>query len=135
MINVFSRDQMIEYGYRPNEYYISILPTGGPKGVPIFKDLPNVITEVFDDVEYDCIKTQYPDGNGLRFAKALTSTQADNIAAFINSLPTDYILNIHCVHGSSRSAAIAEVLENKPCSKEVNQRVYNMIKERLNGIS
>jgi predicted protein tyrosine phosphatase len=139
MINVFSRDDMIEHvkthGVLKDQFYISILSTGGPKGIPIFEDLPNVITEVFDDVEYDCIKTQYPDGTALRFARALTSKQADNIAAFINALPSNYILNIHCVHGASRSVAIAEAIKNKPCSKDVNKRVYKMVKERLDGIS
>lgn len=135
MINVFSRDEIIEYGYHPNEYYISILPTGGPKSVPIFKKADNVLTLVFDDVNTDCIKTKLPHSYGLRYAKAMTELQADKTAVFIETLPEDYVLNIHCVHGVSRSAAIAAAIENKPNTEFGNSRVYNLIRDRLHGIS
>tara|TARA_B110000503_G_scaffold28131_1_gene44928 strand:+ start:10479 stop:10904 length:426 start_codon:yes stop_codon:yes gene_type:complete len=141
MINVFSRDAFIEYIKTKEvescgEYFISILSTGGPKGVPILKEnTSNAISLVFDDVEYDCIKTQYPDGNGLRFAIAMTSTQADKLASFIKQIPTNSIINVHCVHGVSRSAAIGAAIDNKPNPEKGNRHVYKLIKERLHGIS
>lgn len=135
MINVFSRNEMIEYGYRPNEYYISILPTGGPKGEPIFRPASNVLTLVFDDVEKDCIKSTYPDGNGLRFAKAMSVAQAKQVAAFIKKLPKDYTLNINCVHGVSRSAAMAAAIDNTKNPQAGNKLVYDLVKREMNGIS
>lgn len=135
MINVFSRDEMIEYGYCPNEYYISILPTGGPKGEPIFQPAPNVLTLVFDDVEKDCIKTKLPHSYGLRYAIAITESQADQVVAFIDNLPKEYVLNIHCVHGVSRSAAMAAAIENKSNAEHGNIKVYNLIRKKLHGIS
>lgn len=135
MINVFSRDQIIEYGYRINEYYISILPTGGPKGIPIFEDASNVLTLIFDDVEKDCVKSTYPDGNIIRFAKAMTVTQAKQVAAFIKKLPKNYTLNINCVHGVSRSAAMAAAIDNTENPQAGNKLVYDLVKKEMNGIS
>lgn len=139
MINVFSRNNFIEYIKDkdiPNcgEYFISILSTGGPKGIPVIGNYSNVITLVFDDVEYDCIKPQYPDGNGLRFARAITNSQADELAKFIKNLPNEYVLNIHCVHGVSRSAAVAAAIKNIPKPEDGNRLVYKLIKERLHGL-
>lgn len=135
MINVFSRNEMIEYGYRPNEYYISILPTGGPKGEPIFQPASNVLTLVFDDVEKDCVKSTYPDGNGLRFAKAMSAAQARQVAVFIKKMPKKHILNIHCVHGVSRSAAMAAAINNTENFEAGNKLVYDLVKREINGIS
>ena len=136
MIKVFSRDGMINhikcYGILSNEYYISILPDGGPKSTPVFKEnYPNVITLIFSDVLVDCIKTQYPDGTGLRFARAMTKTQADELCAFIKSIPTNATINIHCVYGKSRSVAIGLAIENKEFNSMCNKHVYTLIKERL----
>lgn len=135
MINVFSRDDIIKYGYRTEEYYISILPTGGPKGAPIFEKADNVLTLVFDDVEEDCIKTKLPHSYGLRYAKAFTIAQAKQVVAFIKTLPDNYVLNIHCVHGVSRSAAMAAAISNTKNTEAGNKLVYDLLKREINGIS
>ena len=134
MITIFSRDEMIDHvalhGVLPHEYYISILPTGGPKGIPIFENnLPNVITLVFDDVVEDCIKTQYPDGIGLRYAKAMTEQQADLLVDFIKKVPSHANINIHCVQGHSRSMGIKRAIMNE--EPKGNKHVYWLVKERL----
>lgn len=136
MIKVFSRDAMIahikEVGVSPDEYYISILSTGGPKGVPIFKgSYPNVIALVFDDVTHDCIKTKYPDGVGLRFARAMTESQADRLCEFIKKIPANATINIHCVQGESRSVGIALAIENKDIEILGNRHVHKLVRERL----
>ena len=135
MIKLFSRSSMIDYvtsyGVLPNEYYISILPTGGPKGIPIFKEnYSNVITLVFDDVLTDSIKDKWPDGIGTFTAKAMTLEQADILANFIKEIPAGATINIHCVEGMSRSPAIAAAIENKPAAG--NRYVYELLMERLN---
>lgn len=134
MIKVFSYDQMENYissnGVDSDEYYISILSTGGPYGIPIFKQSPNIFTMSFDDVQHDCLKSKYPDGVGLRWAKAMTASQADDLCEFIRKIPDHSIINVHCARGHSRSKAIAFAIENKPNTR-YNLLVYNLIKERL----
>ena len=134
MINIFSRNDMIEhvntYGISKEEYYISILPTGGPKGIPIFKiPLFNVITLVFDDVEENIIKDKWPDGIGTFMAQAMKPEQADELCEFIKQIPKDAIINIHCVDGESRSVAIGAAIEHKPIAG--NTLVYKLVSERL----
>jgi predicted protein tyrosine phosphatase len=138
MINVFSRDSMIDYimsyGVLPNEYYISILPTGGPKGEAIFKQpLPNVITLVFDDVERDSVKNKWPDGYGLFIAKAMTVQQAEELYTFIKSIPNNSTINIHCVEGKSRSVAVEAAIKNSP--QKGNAHVYKLLRDRLHDNS
>lgn len=134
MIKIFSYDQMENYissnGVNSDEYYISILSTGGPYGIPIFKQSPNIFTMIFDDVQTDCLKSKYPDGDGLRWAKAMTAEQADDLCEFIRGIPDHSIINVHCAWGHSRSKAIAFAIENKPNTSN-NLLVYNLIKERL----
>jgi predicted protein tyrosine phosphatase len=134
MIKIFSRNAMMDYvmsyGVLSDEYYISILPTGGPKSIPIFKEsYDNVITLVFDDVLTDSIKDKWPDGVGTFTAKAMTLEQADMLANFIKEIPPGATINIHCVEGMSRSPAIAAAIENKPAAG--NQHVYKLLKEQL----
>ena len=138
MIKIFSQDAMKDYimlnGILPNEYYISILPTGGPKGIPIFNQpAPNVITLVFDDVVEDSIKNKWPDGVGFFIAKAMTSSQADELCNFIKQIPSDATINVHCVEGKSRSVAIAAAIENT--QQAGNAHVYKLLKSRLNDYS
>lgn len=140
LINVFSRNSFVDYIKDKDiptcgEYFISILSTGGPKGIPVIGDYSNVITLVFDDVEYDCIKTQYPDGDGLRFARAMTNDQAIRLVNFVKNLPKDYVLNVHCVHGVSRSGAIAAAIKNNENPPDGNKWVYKLIREKLHGVS
>ena len=124
-------DYVTLYGVLPDEYYISILPTGGPKSIPIFKEsYANVITLVFDDVLTDSIKDKWPDGIGTFIAKAMTLEQADMLANFIEEIPSGATINIHCVEGMSRSPAIAAAIENK--SAAGNQHVYKLLMDRLN---
>jgi predicted protein tyrosine phosphatase len=134
MINIFSYKNIKAHislnGVNPDEYYISILSTGGVNGIPIFENISNVCTMIFDDVTYDCLKTQYPDGNGLRWAKAMTERQADSLCKFVKQIPTDVTINIHCAWGHSRSKAIAAAIENAT-STTGNKLVYKLIKERL----
>ena len=134
MIKIFSYDQMENYissnGVNPDEYYISILSTGGPYGIPIFNPSLNICTMIFDDVQTDCLKSKYPDGVGLRWAKAMTAEQADDLCEFIRGIPDHSIINVHCAWGHSRSKAIAFAIENKPNTSN-NLLVYNLIKERL----
>jgi predicted protein tyrosine phosphatase len=133
MINAFSRDQMIDYylsyGILPDEYYISILPTGGPKGVPILPNGHNIITLVFDDVVENSVKDKWPDGIGTFIAQAMTSQQADELCEFIKKIPSDANINVHCVYGQSRSAAIKAAIANQPLIG--NPLVYRLVKERL----
>jgi predicted protein tyrosine phosphatase len=134
MINVFSRNDMIDYvsthGILKDEFYISILPTGGPKGVPIFDVLlPNIITLVFDDVEENIVKDKWPDGIGTFIAQAMTTKQADELCNFIRRIPKDATINIHCVDGTSRSVAIGAAIKHKPTAG--NALVYKLVSERL----
>lgn len=134
MINVFSRDAMINriitQGVSSDEYYISILPTGGPNSMPIFdNNSPNVITLVFDDVVNDCIKTQHPHNTNLRYARAMTVHQADELCKFIKQIPSGSIINIHCVWGEKRSLAVAAAINNS--YEQGNKLVYKLVKERL----
>lgn len=135
MIQVFSRDAMIDYinsyGVLPYVYYISILPTGGPHSVPVFKETyPNVITLIFDDVLEDCIKTP-SDGDDVRFARAMSETQADELCEFIKKIPNNATINIHCVWGKSRSLSIALAIENKEFEPLSNRHVYDLVRKRL----
>lgn len=134
MINIFSYKNMkahiLSNGVNPDEYYVSVLSTGGVNGIPIFENVPNVCTLVFDDVEYDCLKTQYPDGNGLRWARAMTALQADSLCKFVKQIPTNTTINIHCAWGHSRSKAVAAAIENATTTTG-NKLVYTLIKERL----
>jgi len=136
MIKVFSRMSMIDhinlYGVSPNEYYISILPTGGPHSSPIFKGThSNIITLIFDDVLKDCIKPHHTGSIYLRSARAMTEAQADELCRFIKKIPNGAIINIHCVEGKSRSVGIALAIENKKIDLLCNKHVYNLVKERL----
>ena len=140
MINIaiYNRNEFIEYLNKNqlsdntvpyiDEYFISILPTGGPKGVRIFEeDHSNVITLVFDDVLIDELKDKHPDGEGFFTAKAFTTEQAILLNKFIDSIDITKKINIHCVEGKSRSTSIARyILETKTY---MNSTVYNQLKE------
>ena len=93
--------------------------------------LPNVITLVFDDVSYDCIKTKLPHSSDLRLAKAMTEPQADDLCNFIKKIPPTSIINVHCAWGFSRSAGIAYAIENKELTTHGNRYVHKLVKERL----
>lgn len=127
-INVLSRKEMLEY-YKdhPDQYYISILPTGGPDGGRILEDSPRSITLVFDDVLQDGPKSLHPIAEGYFDARAFTKEQAVELVKFIKSIPEGEQINIHCVQGRSRSIAVAKfILEQYSTG---NSLVYNLLKE------
>lgn len=111
-----------------DEYFISILPTGGPKGERIFKrDHHNTITLIFDDVLQDELKNKYPDGEGFFTAKAFTIEQAITLNRFIKTIDIHKKINIHCVAGRSRSTAVARyIIESKT---RMNATVYQLLKD------
>lgn len=127
-LNILSRKEMLEY-YKnfPDQYYISILPTGGPDGGNILEENANGITLVFDDVLEDCLKSMYPIADEYFEAKAFTNSQARQLVRFIKSIPENSIINIHCVEGRSRSVAIAKfILEQYSYG---NQLVYRLLND------
>ena len=123
IINLFSRWDFIDFIERRiisdntvekfnGEFFISILPSGGPHSTPLFTEShPNVLTISFDDVESDGTKW----GNDIQAyfdAKTMTSYQARELVTFIKKIPSESIVNIHCVYGSSRSGAVAQFLKD-----------------------
>lgn len=110
-----------------DQYYISILPTGGPDGGKIVDDGPNTITLVFDDVLEDGPKSLHPIAEGFFDAKAITKEQALELRRFIETIPENTVVNIHCVQGRSRSIAVAKFLLER--YNEGNSLVYRLLKE------
>lgn len=117
-----------------DDYYVSILPTGGPKGEPIFyKEHMNVITMVFDDV-LESGKMWGKDINDYYDAVAITPDQAKVLHHFLQSIPDDSNVHIHCVYGISRTGAVAKYLrDNRNATVHnvdltyVNNRVYQLL--------
>jgi len=130
-LNILSRQEMLEY-YKdhPNQYYISILPTGGPDGGRILEDSPKSLTLIFDDVLVDGPKSLHPIAEGFFEAKAFTKEQAKSLVEFIKSIPKNNIINIHCVQGRNRSIAVAKFILEQYSSG--NSLVYNLLKENDN---
>lgn len=138
MICCYSRTEFIEFLNKnnisdnnvenTNSYYISILPTGGPKSEPIFKlSHNNVITLVFDDVEHDQIKDKYPDGEGTFIARAFTDVQAIELINFITNMDMNKDIHIHCVEGKRRSISILKyILDTQYKPSDI---VYNLLKK------
>lgn len=113
-INMYSRIEFIDFissrrindetvDSFENEYFISIIPTKGPDSKVIFlRDHRNVITMRFDDVLTNDEKKT-----------AITKEQAKELAKFIKGIPQNTTVHIHCVHGFSRSTAIATAVINR----------------------
>ena len=94
-----------------NEYYISILPTGGPYCEPIFlEDTNNIITMVFDETDNNSIIKYDPDIGDYHFVRCFTREQAIKMHEFLDKISNDSNVHIHCVFGYSRSTAIAKYL-------------------------
>lgn len=122
---------MLEYySDHTDQYYISILPTGGPDSNRILEDGPKSLTIIFDDVLEDGPKSLHPIDEGFFEAKAFTSSQARDLVKFIKTIPESSTINIHCVQGRSRSIAIAKFILERYSSG--NSRVYNLLKENDN---
>lgn len=119
---------MLEY-YKdhPDQYYISILPTGGPDGGRIVEENSKSITLVFDDVLEDGPKSLHPIAEGFFDAKAFTKEQAISLVEFIKNIPKNNVINIHCVQGRSRSIAVAKFILEQYSSG--NSLVYQLLKE------
>lgn len=129
-INIFSRREFIDLykktGNIHNQYYISILPTGGPDGDPILHPADNVITLIFDDVLKDELKSMLPIEDNMFMAKCFTVEQAKQLNKFINNIKIPCVVNIHCVEGRSRSFAIARFLLET--ITHGNKLVYELLK-------
>lgn len=116
------------------DYYVSILPTGGPKGEPIFyKEHTNAITMVFDDV-LESGKMWGKDINSYYDAVAITEAQAKVLYDFLQSIPDDSVVHVHCVYGASRTGAVAKYLRDYRNATVhnvdltyVNNRVYQLL--------
>lgn len=96
-----------------DDYFLSILPTGGPKSTPLFKNnYNNVLTLYFDDVDQDGFKDGRPDVDMIVPIKVITNTQIKSIIEFVTKIPTSSNLHIHCVEGISRTGAIKKFVED-----------------------
>ena len=115
------------YKDHPDQYYISILPTGGPDGGRILEDSDTTITLIFDDVLEDGPKSLHPIAEGFFDAKAFTKEQAISLVKFIKKIPEGSLINIHCVQGRSRSIAVAKFILEQYSSG--NSLVYKLLKE------
>ena len=142
----FSRDEFVNYlkisditeeniEQFTNEYFISILPSGGPKSIPVFSQQHyNALTIQFDDVEEDSRKWG---GDVQMFieAKAITDYQATILLKFIDTIPESARVNIHCVYGVSRTGSVAKFLQEYRNAQitvkdpmAINNRVFSLLK-------
>jgi len=141
-VNVFTynRTNFINLGVTDNnvaesdDYYVSILPTGGPKSEPIFyKEHTNTITMIFDDV-VESGKIWGKDINGYYDAVAITEKQAKILHCFLLSIPYQANIHIHCMYGVSRTGAVAKFLRDYKNATVhgidltyINNRVYQLL--------
>jgi predicted protein tyrosine phosphatase len=72
-----------------------------------------------------------PESTNLRFAKAMTTNQADLLCEFVKKIPKDATINVHCVYGESRSMGVALAIENKDIEILGNRYVHKLVRERL----
>lgn len=132
-INLGVNDDNIE---NTKDYYVSILSSGGPKGVPIFnRPHDNLFTIRFDDV-LESGKMWGKDINGYYDAVAITIEQAKLLHGFLSSIPESSNVHVHCVYGKSRTGAVAKYLKEYRLATvynieldHVNQRVYSLLEE------
>lgn len=129
-------DHVMSYGVDSSHYYISIISSGGPKGTPVINGkYDNVLTIAFDDVlesgEYwgNDIKAFYP-------AVAITEQQAQQLHDFIEAIPLNSNVHIHCVYGQSRTGAVAKYLQeyrnatvHNITLDKYNERVYALLRK------
>lgn len=119
------------------EYFICLNATGWKHSIPYFKEShDNVINLYFDDVENDGPKEIQWFNNTTKIieAKAMTIDQAIELKKFINRIPDNSIVHIHCTKGLSRSAAVENFINETRNNHIVEQtegniRVYNLLKE------
>jgi predicted protein tyrosine phosphatase len=117
------------------EFFISILSSGGPMAEPVFSQLhSNVLTIQFDDVDADISKWGQDVGHMVE-AKVITESHALTLIKFIDSIPSFARINIHCVYGISRTGALAKFLEEYRgaeiyCKQldNLNGKVFSLLK-------
>lgn len=132
-INLGVNDDNIE---NTKDYYVSILSSGGPKGVPIFnRPHDNLFMIRFDDV-LESGKMWGKDINGYYDAVAITIEQAKLLHGFLSNIPESGNVHVHCVYGKSRTGAVAKYLQEYRLATvynieldHVNQRVYSLLEE------
>jgi predicted protein tyrosine phosphatase len=120
-----------------NEFFICLNATGWKHAVPYFKEFHNnVINLYFDDVEHDSPKEIQWFNNTTKTidAKAITTTQAKELKTFINAIPNNAVVHVHCTKGVSRSAAVDAYMNETRNNKildlpGMNNRVYKLLKE------
>ena len=120
-----------------NEFFICLNATGWKHAVPYFKESHNnVINLYFDDVEHDGPKEIQWFNNTTKTidAKAITTNQAKELKTFINAIPNNAVVHVHCTKGVSRSAAVDAYMNETRNNKildvpGMNDRVYKLLKE------
>jgi len=95
------------------EYFICIDSTGGPDSQPYFSEThSNVIRLVFDDVEIDSLNWG-ADIQAYYEAKSMCEDHAVDLFKFIQTIPKNSTINIHCAKGQSRSVAVKSFILNE----------------------
>ena len=117
------------------EFFISIISSGGPMAEPVFFQMHNnVLTIQFDDVDAD-VRKWGRDMQDYVEAKTITEEQASILVKFIDNIPNFARVNIHCVYGISRTGAVAKFLEEYRGAEiysqqldDLNGRVFSLLK-------
>jgi predicted protein tyrosine phosphatase len=108
------------------QYFICIDSTGGPESAPYFQQThSNVIRLVFDDVETDC-SNWGPDIQAYYNAVAMREEQAHLLYKFIEAIPKNSTINIHCAKGQSRSVAVKSFILNE---EDGNPHVLKLLRK------
>jgi predicted protein tyrosine phosphatase len=142
----FSREEFLDYLVVNNitdnnvenfkeEFFISIISSGGPMSVPVFlQDHTNVLTIQFDDVDAD-IRKWGRDIQDYVEAKTITESQASILVRFMDFIPNYSRVNIHCVYGISRTGAVAKFLQEYRGAEiycksldNLNGKVFSLLK-------
>ena len=129
-------DYIMSYGVDPEQYYISIISSVGPKGIPVINSQhDNVLTIAFDDV----LESGEQWGNDIKAfypAVAITEEQAQKLHDFIEAIPLNSNVHVHCVYGQSRTGAVAKYLQeyrdatvHNITLEKYNDRVFNLLKQ------
>lgn len=109
-----------------NQFFICIDSTGGPDSQPYFKQPhTNVIRLVFDDVEEDS-RNWGADVQAYYDAVAMREHQAQELFDFIQTVPKNSTINIHCAKGQSRSVAVQSFILNQ---EDGNPHVLKLLRK------
>lgn len=139
-VYAYNRDRFVDYitsyGIDPDHYYVSIISSGGPKGLPVINgQYSNVLTLAFDDV----LESGEQWGNDIKAfypAVAITEEQAQQLHDFIEAIPLNSNVHVHCVYGQSRTGAVAKYLQeyrnatvHNITLDKYNERVYALLRK------